>query len=45
MVSSSWWMKEMITVFTETRHGEERRDAYGVNTANVRASKRTCFLV
>jgi len=37
----------MITVFTETRHGApplaERLDAYGVNTANGRASKRTRF--
>jgi len=43
-------MKEMITVFTETRHGDktpplaERLDAYGVNTANGRASKLTRFV-
>jgi len=34
---SSWWMKEMITVFTETRHGDKPRpsrsfaNAFGVS--------------
>jgi len=39
-----WWMKEMITVFTETRNrAKPLADAYGVNTANGWASKRTRF--
>jgi len=48
VVSSSWWMKEMIrslrrpaTELNPAPH--ERRDAHGVNTANGRASKLTRF--
>jgi len=42
-------MKEIITVFTETRHGDKPRrlaeslDAYDLNTVNGRASKLTRF--
>jgi len=51
VASSSWWRKEMITVFTEARLGDkprpltELRSAFGVNTASGRASKLTRFAV
>jgi len=28
VVSSSWWMKDMITVFKETSHGDKPRPSW-----------------